>query len=103
MVGVHVEQNGRHHAHDLLSRDQARISHLHHKLVDLFKPGVLFKEFSRDAHLEEDIVWVELLQVHSQLRVVNVELLYTLRNKRRLVHIYSSIRCGRTCLDFLIF
>ena len=70
VVCLHIKQNGRYHAHNLLARNQACVRHVHHQLVDLLEANVLLQQLSRYHHLKEAFMWVEWFEVHLQLAVI---------------------------------
>lgn len=71
VVRLHVQKQGRQHAHDFLASDQAGVSKLDHQLVDLLQARVLLEQVPGYHHFEKRLVRVESLTVDAQRRVVN--------------------------------
>jgi len=103
VVGFDVKQDRWEHADNFLSRDQTRVRHLHHQLVDALQADVLLEKLTRDHHLEQDIVRVERLAVHLQLCKVHICLFDAPFYHLCLIHIDSSTACSSfLCLFWLL-
>ena len=89
MVSLDIKQDRWHHAYDLLTSDETRVGHLHDKLVDFLKSSVFLEQLSRYAHLKQDVMWVEGLDIHLKLGVINFDLLHALINHCCLIHVHG--------------
>lgn len=89
MVSLDIEQDRWHHANDLLASDETRVSHLHDKLVDFLKSSVFLEQLTRDAHLKQDVMRIEGLDIHLKLGVINFDLLHALIDHCGLIHVHG--------------
>ena len=71
VVRLNIAEHRRHHANDLLPRDNTCILGLIHQLVNPFEPLVLPQQFLRKHHLEHKVLRIKRLAVHFQLAKIN--------------------------------
>lgn len=70
VVRFDVTQEWRKHAHDLLTRQQARHVRILYHLMNCSQSFILFEELSLYHHFEYQVVWIKWLAVHFQLSEV---------------------------------